>query len=284
MYEEKNDFKSFFRRFCHHKFAVAGLVFIIVIAVLVVFLPFVVDLDPYAITPDVKEPPSAAHLMGTDELGRDLFARIVYGGRVTLAVAVFVPLLAVMIGLPLGLVAGYYRGAAEQIVLRTADIFMSFPSMILIIVIMSILEPTVIIVILVLGVVNWTSIAKLVYGNVITVRKMDYIEAARASGVSNLNIITRYVLPNSISPVWVQMAFSACFAVMTESSLSFLGAGIKPPTATWGNIIYAAQNVMILSKQPWIWLFPGICLMLTVISISFIGEGIRDALDPRLKR
>lgn len=282
--EDRNDLRSFLRRFGKHRLALVSVFVLIAIALLVIILPLVLDLDPYSIVGPVKSPPSAQFLLGTDDIGRDLFARIVYGGRVTLTVAVFVPIISVLIGLPLGLIAGYYRGVAETIILRIADIFMSFPTIILIIVIMSILEPTVPLVILVIGVVNWTGVAKLVYGNVISVRKMDYVEAARATGARDIVIIWKYILPNAITPVWVQMAFSACHAVMTEASLSFLGCGVKPPTATWGNIIYAAQNVIILSQNPWIWLPPGILLMLTVISINFIGEGIRDALDPRLKR
>jgi len=282
--EDRNDARSFFRRFRAHRLALASLIVLCLIVLTVLVLPFVLDLEPYAISGAVKAPPSSGHILGTDDVGRDVFARVVYGGRVSLAVAVFVPLISVAIGLPLGLFAGYYRGAAEMVILRIADIFMSFPAIILIIVVMSILEPTVPLVILVIGIVNWPSTAKLVYGNVISVRKMDYVEAARASGLRDRTIIWRYVLPNAVTPVWVQMAFSACHAVMTEASLSFLGAGVKPPTATWGNIIYAAQNVTVLARNPWIWLPPGILLMLTVISINFIGEGIRDALDPRLKR
>ena len=258
--------------------------FLIVEILLILFLPVLMNLDPYSITGSFSSPPSAVNIFGTDDVGRDVFARVIYGGRVTLAVAIFVPFISVLIGVPLGLLAGYYRKYFETLVLRTADIFMSFPSMILIIVVMSILESSVPLIILVIGIVGWPAMAKLVYGNVISVRKMDYVEAAYAAGISERVIIWRYVLPNSISPVWVQIAFSACYAIMTEAALSFLGAGVQPPTPSWGNIIYAAQNVIVLANRPWIWLPPGIMLMLTVISINFIGEGVRDALDPRLKR
>lgn len=284
--EDRNNFHNFYNRFKKHRLAHISLYVLVCIIALILVLPLVLELDPYAVDPLCfkTSPGIGGHLLGTDDVGRDLLARLIYGGRVTLAVALCAPLISVSIGLPLGLLAGYYRGIVETLVLRTADIFMSFPSMILMIVVMSILEPTVYIIILVIGVVGWPSMAKLVYGNVISVRKMDYIEAAKATGIRDSVILWKYVLPNSITPVWVQLAFSACFAVMNEAALSFLGCGVRPPTPSWGNIIYAAQNVTILEKCPWIWLPSGIMLMLTVICINFIGEGIRDALDPRLKR
>ena len=180
--------------------------------------------------------------------------------------------------------AGYYRGIIENIVMRLADIFMSIPAMVLILVIVAVFEPSIITIIVVIGITGWTGVAKLIYGNVLSVRNKEYVEAARAIGTKDREIIMRYVLPNSIAPLWMSVAFRISQAIMTESGLSFLGAGIQSPQASWGNIIYAAQNLVVLTKRWWVWVPAGVLLMITIICINLVGEGIRDALDPKMKR
>lgn len=192
-------------------------------------------------------------------------------------------IISVVIGIPLGLIAGYFRGVAESIIMRTADAFMSFPSMVLILVLVAVYGPSVLTVTVVIGVLGWTAIAKLIYGNVLSIRECEYIQASKAVGVGAFRILFSEVLPNAIPPVWANISFRVAGAILTESSLSFLGMGVQTPQASWGNIIFAAQNLLVLTARPWVWLPPGICIILVVVGFNFIGEGVRDALDPKTK-
>lgn len=214
---------------------------------------------------------------------RDLFARVLYGGRVSLFVGMASTVISVAIGIPLGLIAGYFRGIAESIIMRTADAFMSFPSMVLILVLVAVFGPSILTVTVVIGVLGWTSIAKLIYGNVLSIRECEYVQAAKAVGTRTSKILFSEVLPNAITPVWANISFRIAGAVLTESSLSFLGMGVQTPQASWGNIIYAAQNLLVLTARPWVWLPSGICIILVAVGFNFMGEGIRDALDPKIK-
>lgn len=271
------------RKFVRDKKAMFGLAIVLILLLAVIFLPLLMDLDPY--TTDrlagFNAKPSAAHPFGTDDVGRDLFARVLYGGRISLFVGFASTLVSVAIGIPLGLIAGYFRGWAEAIIMRTADAFMSFPSMVLILVLVAVFGPSILTVTMVIGVLGWTSIAKLIYGNVLSIRESEYVQAARAIGTSTPKILFSEVLPNAITPVWANISFRIAGAVLTESSLSFLGMGVQTPQASWGNIIYAAQNLLVLTARPWVWLPPGICIVLVAVGFNFIGEGIRDALDPK---
>lgn len=276
---------EFFKKFRKHKLANIGLIIIIIEILMVTFLPIILGLDPYSIdSTGFNQAPCAKHILGTDDIGRDLFARVLYGGRVSLIVGICSTIISIIIGLPLGILAGYYRGIIENIVMRLADIFMSIPAMVLILVIVAVFEPSIITIIVVIGITGWTGVAKLIYGNVLSVRNKEYVEAARAIGTKDREIIMRYVLPNSIAPLWMSVAFRISQAIMTESGLSFLGAGIQSPQASWGNIIYAAQNLVVLTKRWWVWVPAGVLLMITIICINLVGEGIRDALDPKMKR
>ena len=167
--------------------------------------------------------------------------------------------------------------------MRTADAFMSFPSMVLILVLVAVFGPSILTVTVVIGVLGWTSIAKLIYGNVLSIREREYIQAAKAVGTKTIPILFGEVLPNAIPPVWANISFRVAGAILTESSLSFLGMGVQTPEASWGNIIFAAQNLLVLTARPWVWLPPGICIILVVVGFNFIGEGVRAALDPKTK-
>ena len=270
------------KKFIHNKKAMLGLAIVTILVLAVVFIPLFADLDPYT-TDRFNKPPSDAHILGTDDVGRDLFARLLYGGRISLFVGITSTIISVLIGIPLGLIAGYFRGTAESIIMRTADAFMSFPSMVLILVLVAVFGPSILTVTVVIGVLGWTAIAKLIYGNVLSIREREYIQAARAVGVSTKKILFSEVLPNAIPPVWANISFRVAGAILTESSLSFLGMGVQTPQASWGNIIFAAQNLLVLTARPWVWLPPGICIILVVIGFNFIGEGVRDALDPKTK-
>ena len=273
------------KKFIHNKKAMLGLAIVTILVLAVVFIPLFADLDPYTTdrAAGFNKPPSDAHILGTDDVGRDLFARLLYGGRISLFVGITSTIISVLIGIPLGLIAGYFRGTAESIIMRTADAFMSFPSMVLILVLVAVFGPSILTVTVVIGVLGWTAIAKLIFGNVLSIREREYIQAARAVGVSTKKILFSEVLPNAIPPVWANISFRVAGAILTESSLSFLGMGVQTPQASWGNIIFAAQNLLVLTARPWVWLPPGICIILVVIGFNFIGEGVRDALDPKTK-
>ena len=273
------------KKFLHNKKAMFGLFIVVLLALAVLLIPLVMDLDPYTTdrAAGFNKGPSETHILGTDDVGRDLFARVLYGGRVSLFVGITSTIISVLVGIPLGLIAGYFRGAAESIIMRTADAFMSFPSMVLILVLVAVFGPSILTVTVVIGILGWTAIAKLIYGNVLSIREREYIQAAKTSGTSTWTILFSEVLPNAIPPVWANISFRVAGAILTESSLSFLGMGVQTPQASWGNIIYAAQNLMVLTARPWVWIPPGVCIILVVIGFNFIGEGVRDALDPKTK-
>ena len=212
-----------------------------------------------------------------------MFARFLYGGRVSLTVGLFSSLIGMLIGVPLGLLSGFYRGWIETLIMRAADIFMSFPAIIFILVLVSVIGPSIWSVTLVIGFLGWTQFARLIYANVLSIREKEYVESARAIGTSDFAIILRYILPNSFAPILVAATFMTASAIIMESSLSFLGMGVQPPAASWGNMLYDARSITVLSTRSWQWLPPGLALVVTVLSINFVGDGIRDALDPKLK-
>ena len=267
-----------------HKMAMAGLFVLVLEVILVVLLPYILHLNPYdSDYTAFAQAPSIAHILGTDAIGRDILSRLIYGGRTSLLVGLLSTLISCLIGVPLGLIAGYFRGKAEVAIMRVADIFMSFPSIVLILVLVSVLGPSVWSVTIVIGVLGWTQFARLIYANVLSVSEKEYVESARAIGTSNFKIITKYIMPNSFAPILIAITFQMASAILTESSLSFLGMGVQPPGASWGNMLYDAQSITVLSQRLWMWMPPGIALLITVLRISFLGVGIRDALDPKLK-
>ncbi len=276
-------FRDVTKRFFHHKLAVLGLMVLLVEVAAVTLLPPIMKLNPYSI--DVMAfggQPSATHLLGTDDVGRDLFARLVYGGQISLTVGIFSALIGLIVGMPMGLLAGFFRGKLEMVVMRLADIFMSFPSMILILVLASVLGQSVITITVVIGLLGWPEFARLIYASTLSVREKDYVESAKAVGTKNGVILLRYILPNAFAPLIIAFTFRTAQAIITESALSFLGLGVQPPTASWGNILYYAQSISILANKPWMWLPAGIILIITVLSINFLGDGIRDALDTKM--
>ncbi|MHC1770141.1 MAG: oligopeptide ABC transporter permease [Flexilinea sp.] len=277
-------FKEFLSKFFKHKLAVMGFVILTLIILAVLLIPIILQLNP--IKSDLSAfgaKPNSIHILGTDSIGRDIFARFLYGGRVSLMVGLFSALIGMLTGVPLGLAAGYYRGWIETIIMRAADIFMSFPSMIFILVLVAIVGPSVWSVTLVIGLLGWTQFARLIYANVLSIREKEYVESARAIGTSDFSIIFRYILPNSFAPILVAATFMTASAIILESSLSFLGMGVQPPAASWGNMLYDARSITVLSTKLWQWVPPGLALVVAVLSINFVGDGIRDALDPKLK-
>lgn len=259
--------------------ATAGLIFLIVAGLLALFAPVVVPYDPEYLDPAVRlEGPSADHWLGTDDLGRDVFSRLVYGGRISLLVGGGVALVAAVLGGSLGLVAGSYR-RFDGLIMRTMDGFMAFPGVLLAIAVVISLGPYIWSVILALTLVYMPIVARLMRSTTQTIRHLPYTESARAIGLPDWIILRRYVVANAVSPLIVQCTFIVAYAMLAEASLSYLGASIDPETPTWGNMLRDGQR--LLSRAPWIGIFPGIALFLTVFALILVGEALRDALDPR---
>ena len=227
-----------------------------------------------------KLPPSFQHPFGTDNLGRDELARVIYGARVSLSVGVLAMSISVVIGLILGTSAAYFGGLWDSIIMRATDIFMAFPYVLFAIALLAALGPSFINMFLAIGLIGWTSIARVIRGVILQVKENDYISAARALGAGNLRIIMRHILPNSIAPVVVYATMGIGSAVISEAALSFLGLGIQPPTPSWGLMLAEAQ--IYLTVAPWLVFFPGLAILLTVLSFTLLGDGLRDAMDVKV--
>lgn len=261
-----------------------GLLFLIAEALAVFLLPLLFHMDPvYSdVAAGFNAAPSAAHWLGTDAAARDLLARTLYGGRTSLFVGVSAALISVSIGFPLGLIAGYYRGIAETLVVRFCDLFMSFPSILLALILVSIVGPSRVDIILIIGVMGWAGLARMVYASVLSIREQEYIDSAISVGRGDFDILIHEVLPESLSSAFVSLSFCVNNAILQESGLSFLGLGIRPPQASWGAILSAAQDLTVLTRMPWAWAPSSILIVLTMISFHAVGEGLRDALDPNV--
>jgi peptide/nickel transport system permease protein len=275
------------KRFRKHPGAIFGFFIIFLMVIFVVLAP----LSPY--DPETSEmseryhPPSLSHPMGTDALGRDLLTRVLYGGRISLTVGLLVVMISITIGVPIGALAGYYGGRLDGILMRITDAFLSLPSFLVLILLGAILREVdaplfernnVLTISLVIGVFAWTTFARLVRATFLTLRETDFVSASRALGGSDLRIIIRHILPNAIGPIIVEATLEFGYAIIEESGLSFLGFGIQPPTPSWGNLLSNAQEHF--TKYPWLAIFPGLMIFLSIISINYIGDGLRDAFDP----
>jgi peptide/nickel transport system permease protein len=272
------------RRFRRHKLAIAGLIFICIIALMGIFAPIVAPQDPLKTSLiDSLVPPSSTYWLGTDPVGRDVWSRTVYAIRVSLSVGIVAVGISLVIALLLGTIAGYYGGAVDMIVMRLTDVVMTIPGLVIIMAAVSVLGPSIYNVMAAIGILGWTGMARLLRAQILSVRERDFIRAAKSIGVSDWRIMLLHVLPNSIAPVLVAATFGVAGAILTEAALSFLGFGVLPPTASWGNMLNAARSLSRLQENPWFWVPPGVMILLTVLAINFIGDGLRDALDPRTK-
>jgi peptide/nickel transport system permease protein len=275
------------RRFFQHPGAIAGS---IVFALLVVAV-LLGSLSPYSpVNSDVSvrmQPPSWSHPMGTDALGRDLLTRILYGGRISLAVGLMVVVITLVLGVSVGAVAGYAGGWLDNVLMRITDAFLTLPSLLVLILLSAILREielplfernSVLTIALVIGLLSWMTFARLVRAAFLTLREMDYVTASRSLGASHLRVIVSHILPNAIGPIIVESTLQLGYAIIEESGLSFLGFGIQPPTPSWGNLLSNAQENFI--HYPWLAIFPGLMIFLAIISVNYIGDGLRDAFDP----
>lgn len=273
------------RRFFRHKLAMAGLVILTTMIVLAVFAPLLTQYSPTDINlANMSKPPGNGHLLGTDTTGRDVWARVLFGGRVSLSVGLVAVTISTLIGILVGGLAGYAGGWVDMALMRFTDMVMTFPSLVIIITVASALGPSIYNTMLVIGILTWTGTARLVRGQFLSLREQQYVVAARSMGVLPREIVLRHLLPNVISSVIVAATFGMASAILQEASLSFLGLGVQLPTPSWGNMLRDAQTLSILEGMPWLWLAPGVMIALAVLSINFIGDGLRDALDPRSLR
>lgn len=250
--------------------------------VMAVFAPLVARHDPNAIDLiNLLSPPSTAHWLGTDVQGRDVWARLVYGARVSLGVGIVSQTIAVSLGITLGLLAGYYRGWVDELVMRLADVTLAFPTLLLLIAMAAALQPSMGVVFVTIGVVGWAGMARLVRGQVLVVRDLEYVQASRALGARAPRIMLRHILPNVVGPVVIAATLGIAGAIMAEAALSFLGLGVQPPTASWGSMIADGRDLDQLRNAPWTSLAPGLAIGAAVLGFNLLGDALRDALDPR---
>ena len=271
------------RRYKRHIPALVGSGVLVMLIFIAIFAPQVTSgRDPYiSDLKNFRAAPSRVHPLGTDAIGRDVFSRLVYASRVSLSVGLVAVSIYLVIGMALGLIAGYVGGAVDSLIMRMADIILSFPLLMIIIAIVSVVGPSIYNVMVVIGLLGWPPVCRLVRGHVLSLREQEFVVAARAVGVKDFQIAFRHILPNTMAEIIVAGTFGVASAILLEAGLSFLGLGVQPPTASWGNMLIDAQSLTILESMPWLWVPPGLMIALSVLSINFIGDGLRDALDPR---
>ncbi|MDY7041694.1 MAG: oligopeptide ABC transporter permease [Chloroflexota bacterium] len=283
------------RRFRRHKMAVAGIFILVFLVLYSVVGAFFVS-ESYANYTDTSkrlQPPSAEHLFGTDTVGRDILARTIYGGQISLLIGLFAVVVETVVGVLIGAIAGYYGGPIDSMLMRFTEAMFNIPQLFLLLVMAKFFGskiPTiqlfgrtfsgsVIVIILILGLTSWMYLARIVRADFLSLKEREFILAARTIGTSNSEIIFQHILPNSMAPIIVSATLGVANAILSEAYISFLGLGVRPPTATWGNMLDGAYNY--IESAPWLWIFPGTLIVLTVLSINFVGDGLRDALDPR---
>ncbi|MDR0641197.1 MAG: ABC transporter permease [Treponema sp.] len=273
--------KIVFQKLLRNRLAMAGAVILIILTVISLLAPVLARWDQNKIDLfSIEAPPSAEHPLGTDELGRDVLSRLLYGGRVSIMVGICATLVQVTIGILLGMSAGFFGRIADSIIMRICDIVMCFPFYAIAISLAALLGANVWNVVFIVGALNWTGVARIVRAETLSLRSREFIDAARALSLNNVEIIWRHILPNVLGPIIIYATLGIATGVLSEASLSFLGLGVKPPQPSWGNMLSAAQNMRILSSEWWMWIPPGIMVFLLVLSINFVGDGLRDALDP----
>jgi peptide/nickel transport system permease protein len=275
-------FRYLLRRYARNRLSLVGMWIVFLIVVTAAFASWLAPYNPTK--PDfVKtlQPPTAAHLMGTDDLGRDVLSRVIYGTRVSLLAGVISVGIAVLIGLPLGLVSGFYRGRLDDVLMRITDAMLSFPFLVLALALVAVLGAGLDRAMIAIGIVFMPAFIRLARGQVLSEREQNYVEAARALGAGDGRLLRKHILPNILSPVLVQSSLSTATAITAEATLSFLGLGTQPPTPSWGSMLNFAQPY--LGTAPWMAVYPGIAIFVTVLALNVLGDGLREALDPRLR-
>ena len=275
--------RTFWKALARNRLAVVGGAVVVVLVLLAVLAPVLAPWDPHR--PDVKkilDPPSARHWLGTDQLGRDVLSRMLYGARVSLAVGFVSVGIAALIGVVVGAVAGYAGGAVDNAVMRLVDLMLVFPRFFLLLAVLAFLRPSIWTIMAVIGLTGWMSVARLVRAEFLALKEREFVLWSQSVGASGFRVVWRHILPNAMAPVLVAMTLGIPAAILTESGLSFLGLGVRPPYATWGNILNEGKDAIEIGW--WLSFYPGVAILVTVLSYNLFGEGIRDALDPRLRQ
>lgn len=272
------------RKFMRNRMALFGLVIFTLITVAAVVAPAITSQSPYKTDlRAIRQAPSETYLLGTDIAGRDVFTRVLYGARISLLVGIGTIVIYGVTGMIFGLIAGYYGGWIDIVIMRISDTLMSIPTLLVVLMLVTITEPNVTNIIFAIAVSRLPGITRLVRGQVLTVKQLEYVSAARSIGASGYRIMAVHLLPNILAPVIVSLSFGMASAILAEASLSFLGVGIRPPEPSWGTMLNEARALSVLTEMPWFWIPPGLMTAVTVLCINFVGDGLRDALDPRMK-
>jgi len=273
--------KIFWKRFRRNKLAMLGALIIFSLALVAVIAPLIAPFSPHH--QDILhrlEPPSTKHPLGTDDLGRDLLSRVIYGTRISLLVGFVAIGIAIIIGSILGLLSGYFGGWLDTVIMRFVDIMLCFPTFFLILMVIAFLEPNIWTVMVVIGLTGWPGLTRLVRGECLSIRERGFVQAAKVLGLSNIRVMFVHLLPNVMAPILVTATLGIGGAILTESALSFLGLGVQPPTPSWGNILTAGKDYITVAW--WLSLYPGLAILITVLAYNLLGEGLRDVLDPRM--
>ena len=281
-YSRTSLYKDAWKRLKRNKLALVGLSIVILLILIAILAPIISPYDPnIRIKEDSSLGPSRVHLFGTDLLGRDIFSRVIYGSRISIEVGIIAVGISVIIGLILGALSGYFGNIPDTVIMRIADIFFAFPYILGAIAIMTVLGPGIVNIFIAIGILGWASFARIFRGSILSIKNKEYIEAARALGASNYRIITKHIFPNSFAPIIVYATMNVGTAIIVEAALSFLGIGVQPPTPAWGKML--ADSLEYIDTAPWMMLFPGLAILITVLGFVMLGDGLRDAFDPRLK-
>ena len=273
--------ETVWRRFKRHRLGMAGLFVAALIGLAALLAPLIAPHDPEAIVGPFAAPPSLDFWLGTDQIGRDMLSRLLYATRVSLLVGILATAISTAVGVVLGLVAGYFGGWLDMVIMRFTDMVMSFPYILLVLVAAAIFEPGLWSIILILGFVDWPGIARLVRGNVLSLRETNFVKSNIVAGMPLRHILFSEILPNTVAPILVYATSVMALSMLDEAALSFLGMGVQPPAASLGNMLNSAQSLTVLTSQPWLWIPPGLLIVILVVAINFAGDALRDAVDPK---
>jgi peptide/nickel transport system permease protein len=274
-----------YKRLRRNKMAVAALFILVILTLLAIFAPLITPYDRDQVDMlNAYQKPSSEHLLGTDDLGRDTFTRLIYGGRVSLSVGLVSTAISLIIGVFLGSIAGYAGGWVDNLIMRVVDVVMCFPFFVIAIAIAAVLGPSIYNVMFISGILSWTKICRIVRAEVMAIKGREFIEAAISLGLESREIIVKHILPNVLAPIIVYATLGIATGILSEAGLSFLGLGVKQPQPSWGNMLAAAQSLRSLRLHWWLWIPPGLMVLVTILSINILGDGLRDAFDPKLKR
>lgn len=278
---KQSKYRVIWQRFRRHKMAVGCLVILSVLILMAILAPLIAPYSPTKPAGKFSQPPSGEHIMGTDKIGRDMFSRILYAMRVSLLVGFLATAVSTAIGVALGLVSGYFGGAVDKAIMSFTDMVMSFPYILLVLVAAAIFKPGMWSIILILGFVDWPGVARLVRGNVLSLRETNFIKSDVTAGMPRRYILFSEILPNTVAPVLVYATSVFALSILDEAALSFLGMGVQPPTPSLGNLLNGAESLSVLTGKPWLWIPAGAVIILLVVCINFVGDALRDAFDPK---